>query len=91
MKKAHKVIGYDVWGNDEDGYEVNDVYTTNYIIDIEAYDTDETIVSKLINCGYCSKKAKGMIRVDPNIDCFDTIYMVEIATLKPFCEIRPIN
>ena len=60
-----KLYDYDVWGNDRDGYEVNDVYSAligydlfhceNVYIDVLESDTDKSgmmAVSMLVTCRY---------------------------------------
>lgn len=40
----YRINELDVWGNDEDGYEINDVFKTDYIIDLKnPYDDAEVI------------------------------------------------
>lgn len=39
---------YDLWGNEEDGYSVNDVCATNIICEIEPEDSDESIFRRVL-------------------------------------------
>lgn len=42
--KKYRIVELDVWGNDTDGYEINDVFKTDYIIELEnPYDDNEVI------------------------------------------------
>jgi len=43
----YRVYCYEVWGNEEDGYEVNNVFGTDMIVDIGLDDTKEAILAKL--------------------------------------------
>jgi hypothetical protein len=42
-------ISYDLWGNDEDGYEVNAAYTTGQIYEIEDWEDDTGVIRFLRN------------------------------------------
>lgn len=42
----------DVWGNSEDGYEVNDVIATDTIIDVDDIDNNNEIIDALRAEGY---------------------------------------
>ncbi len=48
----YKVVSYDVWGNERDGYEVNAAYNTSLSIDVDDIDNDEAIVEALVEIGY---------------------------------------
>ena len=43
----YELITYDLLGNEEDGFEVNDAYRTNDFIEIQENDSDEDIVNKM--------------------------------------------
>ena len=54
----YKLIDYfDVWGNETDGYEVNDKIDTNIILEIPYDVTDEELISKLVNVGFLGNNA----------------------------------
>ena len=54
----YKLIDYfDVWGNETDGYEVNDKIDTNIMLEIPYDVTDEELISKLINVGFFGNNA----------------------------------
>lgn len=89
--KQYKVISYDVWGNEDDGFEVNNAFYTPYTVEITDRDNDQAIVRKLIDVGYCSEEALRELELDPHIDHSHTIYLVERKNCKPFCELRPIE
>lgn len=44
----YEYISYDVWGNESDGYEVNQAFTTGQFVDIPADATDKDILISLI-------------------------------------------
>ena len=64
----YKLIDYfDVWGNQEDGWEVNNMCTVDEeygLITITDDATDEDIVDYLIQTGYLGFKAKGKVRIE---------------------------
>lgn len=67
----YELINYfDVWGNPEDGFDVNDLDRTGEIITITDDATDEDIVDGLINMGFLKSDAKGRIYVEDMGDGF---------------------
>lgn len=46
-----EAITYDVWGNEDDGYEVNAAYTTGRIYEIDDYEDDDAIIKALTDGG----------------------------------------
>lgn len=64
-----RLINYfDVWGNEADGFEVNNacVEFDDLIITDEA--TDDDIIDYLIEIGFLSEKAKGNVRLESDWD-----------------------
>lgn len=45
--KKYRIITLDVWGNEADGFEVNDLRDTGEVIEISKYDSDSDILDKL--------------------------------------------
>lgn len=78
---------FDVWGNQEDGWEVNDLkkFGTVYIKDNA---TDEEIIDHLISIGYLVPEAKGNMTIICNDDKFIEIF--ETETDMPFCRLELI-
>ena len=76
---------FDVWGNEEDGYEVNDacVEAEDLVITDEA--TDEDIVDYLFQNGYLTTNDFNLFEVD---DSGDFIEIYEKAGLKPLYSLR---
>ena len=65
----YKVVDYfDVWGNAEDGWEVNDVCiyydTDETCLRISEETTDEEIIDFLIQIGYLKPEAKGQVYLE---------------------------
>ncbi len=42
-----RIYRYDVWGNEEDGYEVNDTYRTSEIYELCANWTDKQVIAAI--------------------------------------------
>jgi hypothetical protein len=83
-KIAWRWISYDVWGNSDDGYEVNAAYTTSVVYRISEDATDETILKTVWSDD--SDKVE--------IECHsteDTIYFVSKDDGQPLGEIRRIE
>ena len=77
---------YDVWGNAEDGWEVNNSceICNDIIVSDEASQDD--IIEYLINSGYLKPDAKGKVEIDDTyIDMFD---IVEKGTGMPIYGFR---
>ena len=74
----YEIYDYDVWGNDEDGYSVNDVMPTGIIV---YTDTSKSSICKKLGLD------------DPyKLDVYyneDSIYID--YDYKPYCELRKIN
>jgi len=57
-------IDYDVWGNDDDGYTVNDTHRTGRYVELLADVTDADAIEALIAGGFLSEAARGSVTVD---------------------------
>lgn len=55
MKHTYRAWTYDLWGNDEDGYWVNDRYDTGEIYELDDTWNDKQIIKALRKQG-CLKK-----------------------------------
>lgn len=61
----YKLIDYfDVWGNEEDGWEVNDLTTVEEDIVIAEDSSDEEIIDFLIQIEYLKPEAKGNVYLE---------------------------
>ena len=88
-----ELINYDVWGNPQDGFEVNNAYSTGIVIDMNENDTDKTILKKLKEVGFLKKTAKYIcFEIDGELDF--SLYINHV-TIKdgayPLCEIRRLG
>lgn len=61
-----RVLSLDVWGNDEDGYEVNDQTDVGgVVLRGEDYQDDQKVIDVLMEAGFLSALAKdGGVSVD---------------------------
>ena len=53
--KTYRLYDYDVWGNENDGYDVNDVFKTNELYKIDANWSDSKLISALKKQGLIKK------------------------------------
>jgi hypothetical protein len=57
-----EIITLDVWGNEHEGFEINDMHRTGDFVDITGDTTDKDILAQLIALDYvapqCAKYAK---------------------------------
>lgn len=79
----YKLYTYDLWGNEEEGFIINDYYSQSIHVDIESDMTDEQIISLL---NFTNPES---IMID-EIGYPETIYFVT-HNQKPVCELRLIN
>ena len=81
----YKLIDYfDVWGNETDGYEVNDKIDTNIMLEIPYDVTDEELISKLVNVGFLGNNATvENVRIEWSDETF--CELVEMETDWPLC------
>jgi hypothetical protein len=71
-----RLITYDVWGNEKDGYEVNQAFTTNECYEIpDSDESSEQIIATLKKQG-CFKKyvRKSSIEIDGDTDVIYVSY-----------------
>lgn len=80
---------YDVWGNDEDGYEVNNVFGTDDVAHITEDLDDNDITLTLIKQGIVNENCKGKLVYEGEFDY--TLYASWINTGKPAFELRGVN
>lgn len=81
----YKLIDYfDVWGNETDGYEVNDKIDTNIMLEIPYDVTDEELISKLVNVGFFGNNATvENVRIEWSDEAFCELF--EMETDLPLC------
>ncbi len=70
---TYDVCSLDVWGNPEDGYEVNDVHKCGTVdLDDDLYD-GPALVAMLVDAGYLTEACRQGVDVDWNdgLICID--------------------
>lgn len=76
----YKLINYfDVWGNEEDGYEVNDLCVEETDIFIADDSTDQEVLSLLVRIGFLTTDDPEKVCVINNGD------MIEIESVEDGC------
>lgn len=76
----YDLIEYEVWGNDEDGYEVNDAHTIEKEIYIDEDWSDEKILETI--------EAWENVEIDNNGSSTDAFYLIDKRNGKPLGELR---
>ena len=87
MTKTYSLINYfDVWGNEKDGWEINNqcIAFTDLVITEEASDKD--IVKYLYNIGFLNSHDMRRIIVDSSLG--DYIEIFAKKGLKPVCALQ---
>lgn len=62
--RKFRIATLDVWGNAEDGFDVNDVHMTADSIELEEHDGGPEIITKLIAAGYIDADKCHLARVE---------------------------
>jgi len=84
----YEYISYDVWGNDADGYEVNQSFTTGEYINLDPYASDNEILVSLIKQDFI----KDSISFDAVTITGESEYSLYFDyNGKPEFELRPVN
>ena len=82
----YKILDYDVWGNAKDGYEINDVYSTQHTIEINELCYLNNIIKKLKDIDYLNPKTRTKFEIDDYN--YGTIYITRKRDGLPICELR---
>ena len=77
-------IAYDVWGNEEDGWEINSACFTGESIDVPADASDTQILATFFDDDTLDK-----VEVDPVYCDGDVLYIRERGNHRPVGELRP--
>lgn len=89
MKKKfrnYEVIGFDVWGNEKDGYEVNDAYHTGDYVTLPLEASDADIIRAVKQAGQVRSNFRTKsFRIDGEPEF--ALY-IEHDRLGPVCELR---
>ena len=87
MAKYEIIDHFDVWGNETDGYTVNDSINTHIRVEIADTDNDTDIIQKLIDVGYLHDNA---ITHDYIINGDDYLITIDIDDL-PYCNLVKLD
>jgi|GEM_PF-6099435 len=85
--KLYSLVNYfDVWGNDEDGYEVNNIsfYCNN--IPISDDTSQQDILDMLVKIGFLTTNNISLYEISDNADGFIEIFQAD--NLYPLCSLR---
>jgi hypothetical protein len=83
-KTAWRWISYDVWGNENDGWEVNAAYPTSVVYRLPVEASDETILKTVW------EDDSNEVEIE-SYSTEDTVYFVSKDDSKPLGEIRRIE
>ena len=87
--QKYELYTYDVWGNDDDGYEVNNVFSTGDFLELSGNESDSEIMEKLIDAGFANENAKGKISFEGESEY--TLYASWECNMKPAFELRTVE
>lgn len=83
-KIPYRWITYDVWGNSEDGYEVNAAYSTYSVWRFDKDVTDETVIKAVF------EEDADQVEIDPHCDEYGFVFLAK-EDGKPLGELRRIE
>ena len=86
----YRVINLDVWGNEDDGFEVNDLHNTGLIVDLADDAEDDAIVSALVEVDAFQDHVTGAdvtIDGDPEF----TLFVDDAASSMPLFHLQAIE
>ncbi len=86
---TYRLYTYDVWGNAEDGYDVNDVSRSSITVQFNKEPSDDEVILALKAAGYikASYPNEG-ISIEGDAE---TIYISDAEDGRPDCELRLEN
>ncbi len=83
----YQLFTYDLWGNDKDGYQVNDLYRQ----DIFELDLDNMTDKEIFKAIGIKPQSQNHVMFDNNCDMEYTLYIVAKKNHKPVCELRKLD
>lgn len=83
----YQLVTYDLWGNNKDGYEVNDIYKQDLFILISSWNEDLEILKALRSEGILTKTTRYK---DYTLNHNEDVIYIEYKSY-PCCELRQIN
>lgn len=88
MTEKFDLIDYEVWGNEEEGFEVNDLFYIERGLEFEEV-TKESIFAMLKEVNYLKDHAT-LDMLDIELEEF-SIYVSVRASARPLCEFRKVD
>jgi hypothetical protein len=87
MKAIFQVLSLDVWGNEEEGFEVNQSFNTGKFIEmtLNQYEDDHFILTEMISLGLLTNEAYDKVEIDGD---GPTLYISDDRTGKPLYELQ---
>jgi hypothetical protein len=82
MTKTFRLYNYDLWGNAQDGFEVNDVTSTGLLFEIPTEASNAEVLRIVFG-----DDADGF-EVNQNYSCEEAIYIDDVDESAPYCELR---
>jgi hypothetical protein len=81
----YEFVLYEVWGNETDGWDVNDVYRTGFTMEVTDKTTDDEIIAQIFD-----ESALAKVEIDPH-SLDHAIYLSVRETQRPLGELRPVS
>lgn len=85
----YEVIIPDVWGNEEDGWEVNDIRKTGEFYSITNKASDNEVLSTLVNDEWISRLDKENVSLEFE-DGDSSLWVIRISDDKPLLKLQTV-
>lgn len=90
--KVYKIYSLDVWGNNKDGYEVNDLCFSGLTIELPENFTDKQLIKAMKEVGFINTKCQ--FKSFDIVNSIETLY-IDYSTSKihgrPIAELRLVD
>lgn len=83
--QSFRLYTYDVWGNSKDGYDINNTFRTNIVLELKPNFSDKELIKQL-NKHYFSRKHQARSFLIDGDDQFITVNSAK--DYYPICELR---
>ena len=88
MIRRYELVTYDVWGNEKDGWEVNQSFSTGIFINLVMGD-DTELLQQMVDGDILTENHE--VKIDNNSDDEYVLYLVNRFTEKPVAELRHVE
>ncbi len=82
----YSIWSLDVWGNEEEGFEVNDRGCINRSVEIDDDATDSDIIELMIDMGYLMAGSRDKGQIDGDSEY--TMWIEDMDTLEPWIQLQ---